>query len=132
MRITRFHPAEDGGSVFAEVDVALPFERRDGEGHLIEGSRRFSSPSVQFVALPAGLDQSWHPAPQRQIVVVLAGTVEVTTGDGASRRFGPGHAFLADDVASRGHLTRTVQGAAEVLFIPMPLEIDLDAWIAPA
>ena len=80
-----------------------------------------SLPGKRFVA-----------APQRQIVVVLDGTLEVTTGDGATRRFGPGNAFLADDMASRGHLTRTIDGAAHVLFVPMPAEVDLDAWIAPA
>jgi len=131
MRITRFHPAPDGGSVFAEIEIALPFDRTDAEGHVIVGSRRFASPAVQLVELPAGLDQSWHPAPQRQIVVVLDGTLEVTTGDGATRRFGPGNAFLADDVASRGHLTRTIDGAVRVLFVPMPAEVDLDTWIAP-
>ncbi len=131
MHITRFHPAEDGGSVFTDLEIALPFEG-DAAGHGIQRSRRFASPSVQLVELPAGLDQSWHPAPQRQIVVVLDGTLEVTTGDGATRRFGPGNAFLADDMASRGHLTRTIDGAAHVLFVPMPAEVDLDAWIAPA
>ena len=132
LRITRFRPTEDGGSAFTELDIAFPFRSPDAEGHLIAASRRYASPSVQFVELPDGLDQSWHPAPRRQIVVVLDGTLEVETTDGQTRSFGPGQAFLADDTASSGHRTRTVGGAVRVLFAPMPAEVDLDTWAAPA
>ena len=45
-----------------------------------------------FVELPEGLDQTWHPASRRQIVVVL--------------------------------------GPVEVLFAPMPAEVDLNDWLA--
>ena len=55
-----------------------------------------------FVELPEGLDQTWHPASRRQIVVVLSGLLEVTTTD----------------------------GPVEVLFAPMPAEVDLNDWLA--
>lgn len=35
------------------------------------------------------------------------------------RRFGPGGVFLADDVDSPGHLTRTIGGPDDVLFVPL-------------
>jgi hypothetical protein len=130
MRITRFHATDDGGSVFEDIEVGLPNERRDPQGHLIRGSHLYPSPSVQVAELPAGLDQSWHPAPRRQIVVVLDGMLEVTTTDGQARRFGAGQVFLADDMGGRGHLTRTVEGPVQVLFAPMPAEVDLGAWLA--
>jgi quercetin dioxygenase-like cupin family protein len=128
MHITWFHPTADGGSIFEDLDVALLRERTDAEGHVIRGSNYFASPSVQLANLPAGLDQTWHPAPRRQIVVILSGTLEVTTADNVSRQFGPGQMFLADDMGTRGHLTRAVDGAVEVLFAPMPPEVDLTAW----
>ena len=128
MRITWFHATADGGSVFEDIDLALPRERSDAEGHLIRSSHYYASPSLQFAQLPAGLDQTWHTAPRRQIVTILTGTVEVTTTDNVTRRFGPGQVFLADDMGGKGHLTRTVDGPADVLFAPMPPEVDLTAW----
>lgn len=129
MRITWFHATADAGSVFEDLDVVLPNERTDSRGHLIRGSNLFASPGVQLAELPAGLDQDWHTAPRRQIVAVLGGVVEVTTTDGVVRRFGPGDVFLADDMGGRGHLTRTVDGPAQVLFAPMPTDVDLPDWI---
>lgn len=132
MRITRFHTTDDGGSVFEEIDLGLPKERQDGQGHTIRSSNIFASPLVQFAELPAGLDQTWHPAPRRQIVAILGGAVEVTTTDGQSRRFGAGQVFLADDMGGKGHLTRTIDGPAQVLFAPMPDDVDLETWAARA
>ena len=132
MRITHFQRTEDGGSRFFDLDVALAQEVTDAQGFLLRGSNRYASPSVQFMELPEGLDQTWHPAPRRQLVVVLSGELEVTTTDGVSRRFGPGQLFLADDRGGRGHLTRTINGSVTVLFAPMPSEVDLAAWAASA
>ncbi|MEZ5407461.1 MAG: hypothetical protein R2761_05500 [Acidimicrobiales bacterium] len=126
--LTWFHATADGGSVFEDLDVALPRERADAQGHVIAASNLYGSPTVQLAELPAGLDQTWHTAPRRQIVTILSGLVEVTTTDGASRRFGPGQMFLADDMGGKGHLTRTVDGPAQVLFAPMPPEVDLTLW----
>lgn len=130
VRITWFHATPDGGSVFEDLDVALPRERADPEGHILAGSNFYASPSVQLAELPAGLDQTWHTAPRRQIVTILSGEVEVTTTDDVTRRFGPGQLFLADDMGGKGHLTRTVDGPAQVLFAPMPPEVDLAQWAA--
>lgn len=120
MHITRFSAGPDGESTFTDVEVALPHRRADGHGHELVSSARWTSPHVQFAVLPEGLDQPWHPAPRRQLVTVLRGTVEVGTPDGHTRRFSPGDTFLADDVATRGHETRTVGGPAEVFFVGLP------------
>ena len=107
-------------------------EATDPQGFLLRGSNRYGSPNVQFMELPEGLDQTWHPAPRRQIVVVLSGELDVTTTDGVSRRFGPGEVFLADDGGGQGHQTRTVAGPVSVLFAPMPADVDLAAWAGSA
>jgi hypothetical protein len=120
MQVTRFSAGGDGRSTFSTVDVTFPHERADAFGHTIRSSDRFSSPAVQFAVLPAGLDQDWHPAPRRQIVAVLTGELEVGTPDGATRRFGPGELFLADDVDTAGHTTRTIGGPVHVMFAPLP------------
>jgi hypothetical protein len=120
MLVTRFSAGEDGESQFSDLEVPHPHERADAFGHTILSSAAFTSPRVQFARLPAGLDQDWHPAPQRQLVAVLTGRLEVGTPDGARRMFGPGDVFLADDVGTRGHVTRTVDGPVQVMFAPVP------------
>jgi hypothetical protein len=49
-----------------------------------------------------------HCAPRPQLVLCLQGSFEVTTTSGDTRQFGPGDWMLADDVGSKGHITRTV------------------------
>jgi hypothetical protein len=120
MQVTRFSAGDDGQSRFSTVEITFPHERADAFGHTIRSSDRFASPSVQFAVLPDGLDQDWHPAPRRQLVAILTGAVEVGTPDGATRRFGPGEVFLADDVGTAGHTTKTVGGPAQVMFAPVP------------
>jgi hypothetical protein len=44
-----------------------------------------------------------HPAPRRQLVIVLQGEFEVTTTSGDSFQFHPGDCLLADDLDSKGH-----------------------------
>ena len=120
MRLTTFSAGGDGESHFSEVQIDLPHERVDAFGHTIASSTTFTSTRAQFVVLPAGLDQDWHPAPRRQIVTILSGRVEVDTPDGEQRSFGPGEAFLADDERTRGHRTRTVGGGATIFVVPVP------------
>jgi hypothetical protein len=48
----------------------------------------------------------WHPAPRRQWVITLAGSVEIGLGDGSSMTFGPGDVFLAEDVTGQGHTAK--------------------------
>jgi hypothetical protein len=73
----------------------------------------------------SGLYQDWHPASRRQLLVVLSGTLEIETSDGEKHRCSSGEVFLADDVGSRGHRSRTIGGPARVLFVHLPPEADL-------
>ena len=100
----------------------------DAFGNLMHQSNAFTSPSVRFVELPRGLDQSWHHAPARQIVFVLSGVVEVGTSDNEKRRWSAGAAFIPDDLTGKGHLTRVLEGPALLAFIELPPDFDFDRW----
>ena len=56
---------------------------------------------------------------------MLAGTLEVETSDGKKHRCSAGDVFLADDVGTSGHRTRTIGGPARVLFVHLPPEANL-------
>ena len=120
MKITAFVATTAGGSLFREIDVPWSITREDAFGHSIRCSAAYMSPAVQFVELPAGLDQDWHNAPARQVVVVLTGVIEVETTDGACRQWQAGETFLPADTTGRGHRTRAIGGAVRLLFAPLP------------
>lgn len=118
MKVIRISATADGGSRFEEIELALDQARADAFGHRIRFSEPYPSPAVSVVELPAGLDQDWHNAPARQLVVVLDGIIEVTTTDGVSRRWRAGEVFLPADVTGRGHRTRAIEGPVRLLFAP--------------
>lgn len=128
MKITRFSTTSEGVSRFSEVDIPTLNERKDGEGHILRLSNAYTSPSVLFAELPEGMSQNWHNAPARQIVVVLSGTLEVEVADKQTLRWGPGGAFLADDVTGKGHQTRSIGGPVRVMFAPLPSNFDIAKW----
>ena len=128
MKVTRFVAMLDGGSRFEEMDIPIANPRQDADGHTLHLSNAYTSPGVCFVDLPGDLNQDWHQAPTRQVVVVLSGSVEVTTTDGQTRRWSAGEAFIAADVSGQGHRTCTVGGPARLLFAPLPDGFSMEDW----
>lgn len=123
MKLTRFHQNDRHVSVFSEIDVALPQTRTDA-GASCRLSEAIGAVNALLVELPAGLDQDWHPAPTRQLVVVLSGRLQVEVASGEQREWGPGGIFFADDTGGQGHLTRVPDGPAR-LFVCLPENFDL-------
>jgi uncharacterized cupin superfamily protein len=52
--------------------------------------------------------QDWHPAPQRQFVIILSGQLEIGFEDGSKRVFGAGDARLVEDTTGKGHTTTAI------------------------
>ena len=63
----------------------------------------------------------FHPAPRRQFILNLTGTVEMQVSDGEVRRFGPASILLVEDTFGKGHTSRSV-GSDERLsvFVHLP------------
>jgi hypothetical protein len=125
MKLIRFIPTPDGGSQFVEVDIPIDNASTDAFGHVVRRSATLTAQSTMLTEMPGGLNQDWHPASRRQLVIVLSGTVEVEASDGTKHRWSNGEMFLADDVGSRGHRTRTIGGPARVLFVHLPPETQI-------
>ena len=60
---------------------------------------------IRFSAREPGVLQDWHPAPQRQFVIILSGRLEIGFEDGSKKVFGPGDARLVEDTIGKGHTT---------------------------
>jgi hypothetical protein len=63
-----------------------------------------------MLRIPAGWYGEPHPAPRRQLMVVVSGCVEATASDGETRRFTPGSAILLEDTTGQGHRSRAIDG----------------------
>jgi hypothetical protein len=114
MKIVRLYTGTDSESHFEEIDVEFNFR-----GHM-EVSKLEPAHGILFRRAPATHLSDFHTAPRRQYVITLAGQVEIETGDGTIRCFGPGDVMLAEDTTGRGHITRVVGGQQRhYVFIPL-------------
>jgi hypothetical protein len=99
----------------AAMDVVRIFTGPDGQSHFEDISLdlqdvgvagRISAPwgarAVQFREVDGEYLLDFHTAPRRQLVVNLTGSVEIETGSGEKRLFGPGSILLADDRTGDG------------------------------
>src|SRR5215469_10654400 len=125
MKVVRFKTASDGGSEFVEVDISIDNPSTDAFNNTVHRSAVLPAQSAMVTDMAEGLYQDWHPASRRQLLFVLSGTVEIEISDGTKHRCGSGEVFLADDVGSRGHRSRTIDGPARVLFVHLPPEVNL-------
>lgn len=104
MKITRVYSDASGESHFA--DAEFPLRDAGPIGHL---SEPVAAESVIFRRNDPGYDYDWHPAPQRQFIILLDGAIEIEVSDGERRIFRGGEILLVEDTAGKGHRTRNVE-----------------------
>ena len=105
MHVTRVFTGADGDTHFGDIEVPLT-----DAGTIGRLSETIPATGVVFRETPPDYDYDWHPAPRRQYIVLLDGAIEITVGDGETRRFNGGDVLLVEDTTGRGHRTRTING----------------------
>jgi uncharacterized cupin superfamily protein len=114
MKVVRLYTGADNESHFEDIEIELNLH-----GHM-EVSELQSVQGIIFRRVPPTHRSNYHPAPRRQYVITLAGQVEIETGDGTVRRFGPGDVMLAEDTTGRGHITRVIGGKPrDCIMVPL-------------
>ena len=103
IKATRIYTGSDQKSHFEDFEIPL-----NDEGKIGFLSERKKASSVIFRETSGDYDYGWHNAPERQFVIVLEGSVEITVGDGTSRVFTGGQVFLAEDTEGQGHKSRAI------------------------
>jgi quercetin dioxygenase-like cupin family protein len=91
----RMYTGEDGKARWEEIDLEKTPQWLEG----------FDVTKIRFSARPPGVLQDWHPAPQRQFVIIISGSLEIGFEDGTKKVFGPGDARLVEDTTGKGHTT---------------------------
>ena len=103
IKATRIYTGSDQKSHFEDFEIPL-----NDEGKIGFLSERKKASSIIFRETSGDYDYGWHNAPERQFVIVLEGSVEITVGDGTSKVFTDGQVFLAEDTEGQGHKSRAI------------------------
>jgi hypothetical protein len=129
-------PDEKGYDVSDEtrkITVSRLYHDEAGESHFIDetmevAAMNFAPPAppiyvseptpvqrVVYLFLPAGYTGEPHPAPRRQIMTLISGSLESSVSDGETRRFRPGNTMLVEDTKGKGHSTRALDDCVMVV-----------------
>ena len=130
-------PDEDGVDFLHNQETAngvsffqrkrLPFVVRRPEGRATDD---IPLTAFQFAWASGDLAYDWHPAPQRQIVLVLTGGLTMDYGDGSSAVVRPGGFLVGEDTEGRGHITRALDGAPRLsLFAHLAENVQTSEWM---
>jgi quercetin dioxygenase-like cupin family protein len=117
LTITVLYADEAGVSHFKEMEVATqplafaPPAPPVGVSAPREVARHL------FLALPPQWYGEPHPAPNRQIMTILRGQLEVTASDGTVRTFTTGDTAIVEDTTGQGHATRNATDEVVTLSI---------------
>jgi quercetin dioxygenase-like cupin family protein len=106
MRITRLYSDQSGESHFEELEIALQLRDDSPPAKPHYFSEPQSAQSFVMVQCPVGWGGELHPAPRRQIVVCIDGTMTVESSLGDSRKIAPGCCVLLEDTIGKGHISR--------------------------
>jgi quercetin dioxygenase-like cupin family protein len=109
MGIYRIYNGADDRSHIEELPSGNPFWK----------SVRTAS-TIFFKEFPPGTFFDWHPAPRRQVVIILSGRLENTFRDGSRYTFSAGDVRVLEDTTGEGHMTR-VLGDETVHIAVVPL-----------
>lgn len=110
IKATRLFSGEDEESHFEDIEI--PFEDQLGPSIL---TKPITANDMFFIENNGEHSSEWHTAPCRQMIVIMKGELEIETGDGTKRRFGPGDVLIAEDTTGRGHVARTWSRKAVVI-----------------
>jgi hypothetical protein len=131
INVTHLYADDDGETHLEDIEMLVPDPK---EGAAIVSLELPASvvTLTDYLETDYGSDVL-HGAPRYQLVVCLHGEFEVETTSGDVKRFRPGDWMLADDVDSKGHITRTVGEAHRIgLAIGLPDGWSLDRASPPA
>lgn len=105
MKVTRLFTGEDKETHFETIDYEL-FDN----GEIGKLSKKIPVKDLIFRETGGDYYFDFHPAPQKQFIVLLDGEIEIETGLGEKRRFSSGEILLVEDTFGRGHKTKSIDG----------------------
>lgn len=111
MKYLRLYADQNGESRIEEMQVAFNMAVYAPPAPAFGVSEPTEAKRFVTVHFPAGWDSEPHPAPRRQLFVMLSGRFQGQTSDGALMDLGPGDVILMEDTTGKGHSARTIGGS---------------------
>lgn len=91
-------------------------------------SETFGSRGIFFRETPEGHVQGYHKAPQRQLIFLTSGILELETSEGRRYVCRPGDLIFAEDLEGKGHITRSLRDVRGFVHVAMPEDFDVSDW----
>ena len=105
---TRLFSDIDGISRFEDLDPTFTPRDFAPPAPPIDATEPVGAREFLLIRFAAGWSDLAHPAPARQIMLILSGLIEVTAG-GETRRFTGGDVCLVEDTVGAGHGTTALE-----------------------
>lgn len=121
VKYTRIYSDTEGESHFEDLTIDLNEIDFAPPAPPIFTSDLNPSSDYGFASVLPGWESEWHPAPKRQFMIYLSGTIEAEVSDGEIRQFGPGSITLVEDTTGKGHKSRVI-GSEKVVTVVIQLE----------
>jgi len=121
MKYLRLYAGEDGESHVEEMHAEFNMAMYAPPAPTFGVSDPTDAKRFVMVHFPSGWDSELHPAPRRQLFVMLSGQFQGQTSGGMLMDLGPGDAMLMEDTTGKGHSARTM-GGSEVYALMVHLE----------
>src|SRR4051794_30338795 len=103
-QITRVYSDSNGDTHFENIEIPL-----SEAGNVGKLSDVLPATGVIFREVEPSYDWNFHPAPQKQYIILLDGKIEIETSLGEKRTFKAGEVLLVEDTTGKGHKTRNLQ-----------------------
>jgi quercetin dioxygenase-like cupin family protein len=121
MRLVRIFTRESGES-------AIEVRRVPMTGDARPASKTFQGGSIFFRETPQGHVQDYHNAPRRQLIFLTSGILELEASDGKRFVCRPGDLIFAEDLAGRGHITRSLRDVRGFVHVATAEDFDVAGW----
>jgi hypothetical protein len=102
LRYVRLYTGDEGQARFEDLEFTLVPTEFSPPAPPVNVSAPIGASAFMVLRSPAGWTDAMHPAPARQFMIVLEGSLEISAG-GETRRFSPGDVILVEDTTGPGH-----------------------------
>jgi hypothetical protein len=107
----RLYTDQNGHGRFDDLDLAFAARDFAPPAPPLDVSDPIDASAVMMLRAPAGWTDPAHPSPARQLLIVLAGSWEVSAG-GETRTFSVGDVVLTEDTSGPGHASTVLEDTA--------------------
>ena len=101
LSVTRIYSDSEGESHFSDLQIRFELKDYAPPAPPISVTDVIKADGFVIISSPVGWFGDWHPAPRRQYMICMSGTLEVEVTDGEVRRFGPGSVLLVEDTTGK-------------------------------